>query len=100
MVCQRFGKSVGIDASKLEWSGRMNDLHLRVESYDESEIVAIKQSLKGRIAVMSGVIVLTLGLFGLVSCVDEGERVEQQPPQPPYTLGGSGSWFISTLERL
>ena len=100
----------------------MNDL--RVESYGANEVAVKKQSISKRVAVASGAVVLTLGLFGLVGCVDEQiPPVEEPPPiveeqvppveDPPiivedpappvedpyfYINGGSGSWFVSVLE--
>jgi len=65
---------------------------LRVESYGEKEVSAKKRSISRRVAAVGGAAVLTLGLFGLVGCVDEDE----QPPPP----GGAGAWFISDLEEI
>ena len=102
----------------------MNDL--RVESYSSNEVAAKKQSISKRVVAVGSAIVLTLGLFSLAGCVDDEERVEEQtsqveeqtsqaeertplierliprppPPPPPPTPGGSGSWFVSVLERV
>jgi len=83
----------------------MDDLH--VESYDEKEIAAKKRSVSKRIAAAGGVVVLTLGVFGLVLLQGsaDSEYAEEQTPQveerrelPPMP-GGSGSWFVSILEE-
>jgi len=90
----------------------MNDL--RVEVYGANEVAAKKQSMSKRVAMVSGAVVLTLGLFGLVGCVEEQSPSdeepypivdEQVPPDEefydfPLILGGSGSWFVSVLERV
>ena len=77
---------------------------LRVENYDEKEVVTKKRSILKRAAVVGGVIVTVLGLFGLVSCINNENRterstsqgIERHPPAP----GGSGSWFVSILESV
>jgi len=68
---------------------------LRVESYDPKEVEAKKQSILKRVAMVmavaggAAVIGLVLGLFGLILVAGTmfGGYV-----------GGSGSWFVSTLE--
>lgn len=79
---------------------------LRVESYDAEKVVAQKQSILKRATMAGGAVVLTLGLFSLSGCVDDRERgeeqtthIEEREEQFPYVVGGSGSWFISILER-
>ena len=82
---------------------------LRVEKYDLKEVTAKKQSLSKHVAMVGGTAILALGLFGLVGCIEDGEHVgkqnnlllEQQrfPPDDIYIMGGSGSWFVSILER-
>jgi len=73
---------------------------LRVESYEAKEVAAKKRSISKRVAVAGGVIALTLGLFGLTGCVDGcvDVRGRNDPPDFPYVVGGSGSWFVSILE--
>ena len=102
---------------------------LRVESYGSKEVADKKQSISKRVAAVGGAALLTLGLFGLVGCVDDEERVEEErasqvrertaqdeegpslrerirerlrpePPEPPPVVGGSGSWFVSVLESV
>ena len=77
---------------------------LRVENYGAEEVSAKKRSISKRVAVAGGAVVLTLALFSLTGCVEDEERIEGEPywveermPPPP---GGSGSWFISILERV
>jgi len=63
---------------------------LRVENYDEKEVEAKKQAILKRVArtgcvvVVGGVVAAALGLF--LGSLFAG-------------VGGSGSWFISTLEE-
>jgi len=59
----------------------MNDL--KVECYDAKEVAAKKQSIKKRMAIAGGVIVISAGLFS--SCYD-------------YLSGGAGSWYNCTIE--
>jgi len=107
---------------------------LRVESYGDEEVAAKQRSISKRVVAAGSAVVLTLGLFGLVGCVDVRERagnqtsqVEKHTPQdeehvqqdekhtpqdeehtshdeeqqePPQVVGGSGSWFVSVLERI
>jgi len=88
---------------------------LRVESYDEKEVAAKKRSTLKRVALAGGAIVLILGMFGILwgrddnrsaegetyqQLEDETPRDEERAPEHIYfTLGGSGSWFTSVLER-
>ena len=111
----------------------MNDL--RVEVYGEKEVAEKKRSISKRVAAAGAAAALTLSLFSLVGCIDDGnsdegqtQRVEKQSPQDeepsltgqkqpfwypsqeeeeppqyvrePDVLGGSGSWFVSVLERV
>jgi len=85
-----------MDTNKLKQSERMDDL--RVENYDAAEITTKKREVLGRMAVVGGAIVLTLGLFGLNSCIDR-DRTEERG-RPVDVMGGSGSWFVSVLERV
>ena len=70
---------------------------LRVENYDEKEVANKKRLILKRVAMMMAVVSgaavlgLLLGLFGLilVAGVMFGGSV-----------GGSGSWFFSTLESV
>ena len=76
---------------------------LRVESYDASEAAAKKRSISKRVAVVGGAVVLTLGLFGLVGCVDDEERVEEQAYQVEEQTSqteGRASWLERLRERL
>jgi len=80
---------------------------LRVETYGANEVAAKKQSISRRVALVGGAVVLTLGLFSLTGCVNDEEYVEEQTYQVEeqdlqdlrIPLGGSGSWYISVLER-
>ena len=90
----------------------MNDL--RVEIYNPEEVANKKRLISKRAA--GGAIVLTLGLFSLTGCDYVRELVNEQtsqvedrvitPPPPrdwdelPPMPGGSGSWFVSVLERV
>ena len=88
---------------------------LRVESYDAKEFVSKKQSISKRVAVAGGTVVLTLSLFGLTGCIEDTdeqidrfdrhyffhEQIERPDSPSNYVyLGGSGSWFVSSLERI
>ena len=77
--------------------------NLRVESYETKEVADKKQKISKRVAATGAVVVL--GLFGLTSLAGcdtiDREQVQTTPsPSPfPHILGGSGSWFVSILER-
>ncbi|MCL2566445.1 MAG: hypothetical protein FWE24_11670 [Defluviitaleaceae bacterium] len=79
---------------------------LRVEHYDAREAAAKKRKIIKRAAVVGSTVVIALGLFGLALLLSNsggeqeggsGTQVEgrELPPVP----GGSGSWFVSVLER-
>jgi len=76
--------------------------YLRVESYDHNEVEDKKKLIKKRAVLASGAVLVTLGLFGLTGC-DDSRRLTEQPSQTPHYTefwnGGSGSWFVSFLER-
>ena len=87
---------------------------LRVENYDAEKVAAKKRSIKRRVAVAGGVVALTLGLFGLMDYAEwrrgeAGEVIDirtieelsiQEIEELRMTMGGSGSWFASVLERV
>ena len=77
---------------------------LRVEKYGEKEVVTKKHSISKRVAAVGGVVILTLGLFGLVGCDDEDRANNNKTPveqtEPPPNPGGAGAWYTSFLERL
>ena len=79
---------------------------LRVESYDPKEVEVKKQALLERGEGCGCAVVLVLSLFGLIlfgGCDGGGSRRMSIPHYPYYIyqpLGGSGSWFISTVESV
>jgi len=69
---------------------------LRVEKYDTNEVEDKKKLIKKRVALVGGVIVVTLGLFSLTGCEDTRRRLTDSLPIFDVS-GGSGSWFVSIL---
>jgi len=78
----------------------MNDL--RVESYDAKEVADKKRSISKRAVVAGCAIVLALGVFSLVGCDSDEEYDENRgrDEERYFVLGGSGSWFVSIVERV
>ena len=62
-----------------------NNHDLKVESYDENEVEAKKQSIAKRVSAAGSAAVLTLGLFNFASC-------------EPLVNGGAGAWYHSCTE--
>jgi len=76
---------------------------LRVESYAEEDVIAKKRAASKRAIVAGGAIVLALGMFSLVGCVNDEECDGGQAcrcDEHLFVVGGSGSWFVSVLERI
>ena len=86
-----------------------NEDELKVESYSPYKLKSKKRSIVTRIAMAGVVAVIGIRIAGLVinfyypDAVENIKHAVQSPIDTnlvPHVLGGSGSWFLSRLERV
>ena len=78
---------------------------LEVEAYSPHELKSKKRGISTRVAIAGVVVVVAIGIAGLVisfyySNESGNDKNVAQPTERNYNvLGGSGSWFLSRMER-
>ena len=86
-----------------------NENELEVENYSPHELKSKKRSIATRIAIAGVVVVISIGIAGLVinyyypDTMDNIKNTVQSTIDSDWNtnvIGGSGSWFLSRLERV
>jgi hypothetical protein len=86
-----------------------DEVELEVEAYSPHELKSKKRSIVTRVAVAGVIVAIGMGVTGLVvnfyypDLLGTKEPTTQTRPVDDFrgnVLGGSGSWFLSRLERV
>jgi hypothetical protein len=90
-------------------AGLENEDELKIEAYSPHELKSKKRRIVTRVAVAGVIVAVGMGVAGLVinfynsDSLGTKEPTTQTQPVDDFrgtVLGGSGSWFLSRLERV
>jgi len=102
-------KDLENDANVDYEAGLEHEDELEVEAYSPHELKSKKRRIVTRVAIAGVILAIVIGVTGLVIKIYYPDSVENVKHKVQTTvdnnwntnvLGGSGSWFLSRLERV